>query len=240
MVDPITLHKESDSDGWPQRPEENHNGEAAAWTVMVSPVNRTLFHFMVYIIQLPTPFDIAMYPLIFIYVLTLRLMSLTLSSSDSSTSRCSVTYVNWILHSWSDSQSTLSSFHSESQRPYPQFTQANVNVTGFALAPQRLTLESLFPALPTLQSDTMIPTSSIYYYRCYYSFNLENCSHSRMAFILGHKSWKGRMTTLSWRTYLSGISSPDLQYCSDEKSARLLEHEGGWTSRRRREGDRQL
>lgn len=29
MVDPITLHKENDSDGWPQWPDENQSSEVA-------------------------------------------------------------------------------------------------------------------------------------------------------------------------------------------------------------------
>lgn len=49
-VDPITLHKENDSDGWPQWPAENQSSEVAPWTAVALPVNRTLNHFMIYII----------------------------------------------------------------------------------------------------------------------------------------------------------------------------------------------
>lgn len=49
-VDPITLHKENDSDGWPQWLDENQSRGLTLWTAVAFPVNRTLNHFMIYII----------------------------------------------------------------------------------------------------------------------------------------------------------------------------------------------
>lgn len=50
MVDPITFHKETDSDGWPQWPDMNQNSKAAPWTTVALPVNSSLNHSVIYII----------------------------------------------------------------------------------------------------------------------------------------------------------------------------------------------